>query len=156
MKPLVLPCLALALALSACGGGGYDTAIAPPTGEETYAATFPTEIGGTAAEISRLELDPALYGGATATYGSGASLTILRVQTEEAMDAYVNDRLLPRLESYSTRSSGKFNGAWSLRGKGKNGRLYGWQNRAWLFVIEAANDAIFDEAVEKHPYISKK
>ncbi len=147
--------MAALLLLSACGGG-YKTDFAPPTGEETYAETFPADIAGTPMKLEPLDLDPARYRGAVATYGPGVSLTIVQCADQEAVDAFVNDRLRPGLKRFSNRSSGKFNGFWSLRGRAGEERLHGWQNRNWLFVIEAPGEALFDEAVEKHPYIGKE
>ncbi len=156
MKPSILfPVIALAVLLSSCGQS-YNTAYPPPKNETTYKEILPEEIGGEAVSGEQLPLDPASYRGLKATYGTGASITVLQCKDQDAMDRYLKDTVVPSLEGYGSRSSGKFNGVWSVRGKGANGRIQGWQNQSWFFLIEASNDKLFDEAVEKFPYISRK
>lgn len=146
--------LVLLLLLQACSSG-YNTELPPPTGDETYAEVMPASIGGQAAEIQPLPLDKKRYHGARARYGTAASVEIVEVRSAADVDAYVGEHIKPRLDGYSNRVSGKFNGVWSLRGSGKSGRLQGWQNRNWLFVIEASNDQLFEEVVDRFTYISR-
>jgi hypothetical protein len=148
-------CLA-AVFLASCGDGGYNTEFAPPAGDEKYGDIFPKEVGGVAAKIEPLSLDAARYEGAIASYGTGARVVIVQTKDEAALDEYVKGTAVPKLESYGSRSSGKMNGVWKFRGSGDKGRLYGWQNGSWVFAVEASNDTLFDEAVSKFPYISKK
>ncbi len=147
--------MSLAFILTACGGG-YNTDFPPPTGKEKLRELVPAEIGGVAVAAEKLELDAAEYFGTKSSYGTGASITIVQCKTQDGLDKYVKETVVPSLESYGTRSSGKFNGVWSLKASGKNGRVHGWQNQNWLFVISASSDALFDEVVDKFAYIDKK
>ncbi|MDP4997079.1 MAG: hypothetical protein NWQ16_12740 [Akkermansiaceae bacterium] len=142
--------------LASCGDGGYETGFSPPTGDEKYSEIFPDQVSGTPADIQLLELDGKLYKGAVATYGTGVSVTALLCKDQDALDDYVKTTGVPKLENYNNRSSAKVNGVWRFRGNGSTGRIYGWQNGAWVFSIEATDDTLFDEAVSKFPYISKK
>lgn len=151
---VIVPVVVSLLLLSACGSG-YNTDVPPPTGKETYAEVMPPSIGGEVAEIQPLPLDKKRYHGARAKYGTAASLEIVEVRSPADLDSYVNEHIKPRLDGYSNRVSGKFNGVWSLRGSGKTGRLQGWQNRNWLFVIEASNDQLFEEVVDRFAFISR-
>ena len=117
---------------------------------------FPTEVSGVAAKIEPLKLDPDRYKGASATYGPNAKVVILQTKDGDSMDTYVKNTAVPDLARYNNRSSGKINGVWKFRAHGDNGRIHGWQNGAWIFVVEASNDTLFDEVVSKFPYISKK
>ncbi|WP_138088227.1 hypothetical protein [Phragmitibacter flavus] len=141
--------------LTSCGGG-YKTDVPPPSGKETYKEILPAEIGGVAVDGKKLELDASRYQGVAASYGAGAKLTVLQCKDQAALDEYVKGTVVPGLEEFGSRSSGKFNGVWSLKGSGKTGRIYGWQNGNWLFVIQASNDELFDEVVDKFAYISKE
>lgn len=149
---LLLPA---ALLITSCGGG-YRTDFPPPTGKETYREILPADVGGASGQVAQLQLDAEHYHGAKATYGTNASITILQVKDQDSLDKYVNDTVKTELEKYNNRVSGKFNGVWSLRGSGTPGRIHGWQNKGWFFLIQAANDQLFDEVVSKLPYISKK
>ena len=155
MKFKHLLLLLAALLISSCGGG-YRTDFPPPTGKETYREILPADVGGAAVEVAQLQLDAGHYHGAKATYGAKASIVILEVKDQDSLDKYVNEMVKTELEKYNNRMSGKFNGVWSLRGTGNPGRIYGWQNRSWFFLIQAADDQLFDEVVSKLPYISKK
>lgn len=150
-----LSILPFALLLSACGDS-YDTNLPPPKSEATFKEILPAEIGGEAVKGELLPLDKASYHGIKASYGTSASIIVLQCGTQEALDDYVKGTAVPLLEPFSTRASGKFNGVWSLKASGKNGRIRGWQNSNWFFLIETADDALFDEVVEKFPYIQKK
>ncbi|MEP2777382.1 MAG: hypothetical protein ABJQ29_00900 [Luteolibacter sp.] len=142
--------------LASCGDGGYETGFSPPTGDEKYSEIFPDQVGGASAEIQPLDLDNQLYKGAIASYGTGVSVIALLCKDQDALDDYVKTTGVPKLEDYNSRSSAKVNGVWRFRGNGSKGRTYGWQNGAWVFVIAATDDTLFDEAVSKFPYISKK
>ena len=149
----LLPIL-LCLNLGACGSG-YNTDFPPPNGKETYAEVLPPSLGGEAMAIQPLQLDAKRFHGARAHYGDAVSVEIVEVRSAADLDAFVEENIKPRLASYSNRVSGKFNGVWSLRGRGASGRLHAWQNHNWLFVIEAANDGLFEEAVDRFAYISR-
>ena len=146
--------LLLPLLLQGCGSG-YSTDFPPPSGNETYAEVMPASIGDQAAVILPLPLDKNRYNGARARYGSLASVEIIKVRSAEDMDAYVKEHIKPRLDGYTHRVSGKFNGVWSLRGNDKFGRLQSWQNHNWLFLIEATSDESFEEVVENFAYIQR-
>lgn len=143
------------------GGADYNTDFSPPSGIDAIA--WPDTIGGSAVEVQGLEpaqlAEMRLVGsglfGATARYGQNASVTVIQTGNQDLLDAYV-ETVRPRLEGYSNRSSGKLNGAWWIRGSGTPGRLYGWQRQNWFYLVQAANDDLFDEVVEKLPYISGK
>lgn len=152
---IVLPILGVSLFALATRESGFRTDIAPPTGKETYAQVMPVSIGDEPVEIQPLPLDGDRYHGARARYGNRAAIDIVQARSPDLLDAYVADHLRPRLERYGTRASAKINGRWSLRGNGDSGRLFGWQNQNWLFVIEAANDQLFHEAVDRFAYISR-
>lgn len=143
------------LLMHACTSS-YNTDVPPPTGKETYAQVMPTSIGGQAVEMRPLPLDKSRYHGARAQYGGAARVEIIEVLSRTDLDAYVSEHIKPRLDGYSNRVSGKFNGAWSLRASGKTGRLHAWQNHNWLFVIEASNDKLFDEVVDHFAYIRRR
>jgi len=145
----------LSLALAACNSG-YETRFPPPSGKETYAEVLPAAIGGHALQIEPIATEPQRWRGATARYGTAATIEIVQSRTLDDLDAYVDGHLKPRLQPYSTRVSGKVNGVWGLRGNGAHGRLHAWQNQAWLFTIEARNDDLFDEAVDQFAYIAKR
>ncbi len=157
LKNTVRDVAALIVALFLMSGctSGYDTNFPPPTGKETYTQVMPISIGGKAVEIQPLPLDESRYHGARAQYGNAASVEIVEVRSATDLDAYVSEHIKPRLDGYSNRVSGKFNGTWSLRGSGKTGRLHAWQNRNWLFVIQASNDKLFEEVVDHFAYISR-
>jgi len=143
------------------GGTDYNTDFAAPNALD--AVTWPEAIGGSAAELQGL--DPAqlaemqLVGsglfGLTARYGQVASVTVIQTGNQDLLDAYV-ETVKPRLENYSNRSSGKLNGAWWIKASGASGRIYGWQKQNWFYLIQTANDDLFDEVVEKFPYITSK
>lgn len=153
---VVLPMLGISLLTLATRGDGYRTDLPPPTGKETYAQVMPASIGGESMEIEPLLLDGDRYHGARARYGQGATIEIVQANSVSDLDAYVVERVKARLDRYPNRASAKINGRWSLRGSGESGRLHGWQNRNWLFVIEAANDDLFDEVVDRFAYISRR
>jgi hypothetical protein len=153
---VVLPMLGVSLFALATRDGEYRTDLPPPTGKETYAQVMPASIGDEPMEIQPLPLDADRFHGARARYGSGASIEIVQARLPDHLDAYVAEHLRPRLQTYEARASAKINGRWSLRGNGENGRLYGWQNQNWLFVIEAASDELFDEAVDRFAYIRRE
>lgn len=146
--------LALLLVLQGCASG-YNTDLPPPAGDETYADVMPDSIGGQAAVILPLPLDKNRYIGARARYGNAASVEIIKVRSVEDLDAYVKEHIKPRLDGYTNRVSGKFNGVWSLRGNDKFGRLQSWQNHNWLFLIEASSDESFEEVVDHFAYINR-
>lgn len=156
MKYRNLLLFSAAIFLTACGGG-YKTEFPPPTGEEKYTDIVPGEVAGIPMEGKLLELNADQYHGATFTYGEKATLLMVQCANEELLDAYMKDSIVPQIdEGYSSRVSGKFNGRWSARASGASGRFQAWQNGAYLFVIKAANDEVFDEIVGKFPYIAKK
>jgi hypothetical protein len=134
---------------------GYRTDFPPPTGKETYAQVMPSTIGGEPMAIQPLQIG-ASYRGARAQYGRGATIEIIQAATQADLDSYVQSSLRPRLQAYEQRASGKVDGRWGLRGQGTGGRIYGWQNEHWLFVIEAGSDALFDEAVDRFAFIEHK
>ncbi len=146
--------LALLVLLQGCGSG-YNTDLPPPSGDETYAEVMPASIAGQDAVILPLSLDKARYQGARARYGNAASVEIIRVRSADDLDAYVNEHIKPRLDGYTNRVSGKFNGVWSLRGNDKFGRMQSWQNHNWLFLIEASSDESFEEVVDRFAYINR-
>lgn len=150
----VLLSLLIAFCLVSCGGSAYRTDFAPPHSSETD--IFPQEIGGASAKVAPLDLGSLLYQAGTADYGGKARVTLVRAQNQGAMDDYVKTVAVPKLDGFPNRFSGRINGAWVFRGHGASGRLYGWQSGSCVFVIEAANDALFEEMVSKLPYISKK
>jgi len=152
---IVLPILGVSLFTLASRDAGYRTDVPPPTGKETYAQVMPASIGEEPMEIQPLPLDGDRLHGARARYGSRASIEIVQARSPDHLDAYVAEHVRPRLEGYESRASAKINGRWSLRGNGDDGRLYGWQNQNWLFVIEAASDELFDEAVDRFAYIRR-
>ena len=131
-----------------------DTRVPPPSGHETYRELLPERIGGEAAVIRAL---PFAHGvlGASASYGFDASIDIVLATQAADLDAFVKDHVATRLEHYEDRASGKVDGAWSLHGHGRDGRLYGWQNHRWLFVIEARTEAVFDEVVDRFAFIER-
>ena len=144
------------LLLHACSSGGYDTDLPPPTGKETYAEVLPASVGGQAVEVQPLRLDDRRYHGARGRYGNRASVEIIEVRSLRDLDSYVNEHIKPRLDGYSDRVSGKFNGVWSLRGRSKTGRFHGWQNHHWLFVIEASDEAAFEEAISRFRFVRRR
>ncbi len=144
------------LLLTACGGS-YNTEFAPPTGEEKYSDIVPSEISGEAMRAVRLELDPDTYHGARFEFGEKASILMIQSGNETALDAYFKETVVPQMEEgYGSKMSGKINGRWSARASGQSGRFKAWQNGAYIFVIKASTDEIFEEIVEKFPYIAKK
>jgi hypothetical protein len=142
-------------ALSGLFQQGYRTDFPPPTGTETYAQVLPASIGGEPMAIRPLQLGER-YRGARAEYGGAAAIEIVQVANQADLDRYVRSRVRPRLDVYGQRASGKVDGIWALSGRGDAGRLYGWQNQQWLFVIEARSDALFEEAVDRFAYISRR
>ena len=144
----------LCLLLGACASG-YKTDFPPPNGKETYAEVMPPSLGGQAMAIEPLQLDAQHFHGARARYGDAVSVEIVEVRSAADLNAYVEQHIKPRLARYSNRVSGKFNGVWSLRGSGRSGRLHAWQNHNWMFVIEATDDALFEETVDHFAYISR-
>ena len=132
----------------------FDTALPPPSGRETYRELLPAQIGGEPAVIRTL---PDAHGvlGARAIYGMQASIDIVLAPRAADLDAFVREHLLPRLAAYETRASGAQDGAWALHGRGSAGRLLGWQNHHWLFVIEARSETSFDEAVDRFAFIER-
>lgn len=153
VKTTPLPML-LCLLLGACGG--YNTDLPPPNGKETYAEVLPPSLGGQTMAIQHMQLDAARFHGARAHYGDAVSVEIVEVRSATDLDTYVRQNIKPRLAKYPNRSSGKFNGVWSLRGSGATGRMHAWQNHNWLFVIEATNDALFEETVDHFAYINRR
>ncbi len=152
-----IPFLCVAAVLLSSCGSSYHTAFPPPTGKEKYSDIIPAEIGGEAVRSEKLELDPASYNGARFTFGEKASILMVQSSSGEALDDYFEDSVVPLLETgYSSKVSGKFNGVWSARASGSAGRIQGWQNGAYIFVIAAATDELFDEIVGKFDYIAKK
>jgi len=100
-------------------------------------------------------LDEGRYHGVRARYGEVATVEIVQVHALGDVDGYIERHLAPRLERYRHRASGKVDDRWQSRASGP-GRLYGWQNGNWLFVIEATDDRLFDEAVDGFAYIRRK
>lgn len=152
-----LPILfAATLLLSACGSN-YNTQLPPPTGEEKYSEIVPAEIGGEVVRSEKLELEAGVYHGSRFTFGDKASIVMVQCTNQEAIDSYFKGTVVPQLdEGYGSKVSGKFNGVWSARASGNSGRIQAWQNGAYVFVIEAGTDELFEEIVEKFPYIAKK
>ena len=147
---------AAAVLLSSCGSS-YNTAFPSPTGDEKYSDIIPAEIGGEKVRSEKLELDAATYNGARFTFGENASILMVQCSNQETLDTYFKESVVPQLETgYSSKVSGKFNGFWSARAKGSSGRIQAWQNGAYVFVISASTDELFDEIVGKFPYIAKK
>lgn len=132
----------------------FHTALPPPSGRETYRALLPERIGGEPAVIRTLRDGNGVLG-ARAIYGMQASIDIVLAPRAADLDAFVHEHLLPRLTMYETRASSAHDGAWALRGRGRAGRLLGWQNHRWLFVIEARSEAAFDEAVDRFAFIER-
>jgi len=156
-KRLLIPAaILLCVLLTGCGDGGYRTDFPPPAGTEKPAGWFPAKVGGVDVKIEPLTADPTRYQGTSAFYGGKAKIVIIQTKDGTALDEYVKSTAVPHLAKFSTRSSGKVNGVWKLRGNGSSGRIYGWQNGAWIFSVEAADDSLFDEAVAGFPFISKK
>ncbi len=134
--------------------GMFNTALPPPSGRETYRDLLPERIGGEPAVIRTLPDDTAVLG-ARAIYGTQVSIDVVLAPSAADLDAFVREYLLPRLAAYGTRASGTHDGVWTLRGRSRAGRLYGWQNDRWLFVIEARSEALFDEAVDRFAFIER-
>ncbi len=132
-----------------------ETNLPPPSGRETYRELLPALIGGEPPTIRTLPPGSGLVG-ARAVYGMHASIDIVLATRASDLDAFVREHVRARLEAYETRSSGKIDGIWKLRGHGRAGRLHGWQNRLWLFVIEARDDALFDEVVDRFAFVERK
>ena len=152
---IALPVSVVLLLLQVCSSG-YDIDVAPPTGKETYAEVMPASVGGQAVEVQPLLLDERRYHGARGRYGNRASVEIIEVRSLGDLDSYVNEHIKPRLDGYPDRVSGKFNGVWSLRGRSKTGRFHGWQNHHWLFVIEASDEAAFEEAISRFRFVRRR
>lgn len=147
---------AVAFLLSSCGNS-YNTAFPAPTGEEKYSDIIPADIGGEKVRSAKLELDAATYNGARFTYGESASILMVQCSSQETLDTYFKESVVPLLETgYSSKVSGKFNGVWSARASGSSGRIQAWQNGAYIFAVSADSDELFDEIVGKFPYIAKK
>lgn len=147
--------IVLAIVVSALSHrDGLVTDLPPPTGKETYGQVMPASIGGEPAVIRPLQIGESLHG-ARAEYGTGATIEIIQATALADLDGFVDRELKPRLDAYESRVSGKFDGVWSVRGQGRTGRLYGWQNRQWLFVIEARTQALFDEVVDRFAFIER-
>lgn len=143
------------------GGEDYNTDFPSPNALDAVA--WPDAIGGSpvdiqgldAAQLAEMQFVGSGLFGLTARYGQGAAVTAIQTGNQQLLDAYVAT-VKPRLESYSNRSSGKLNGAWWIKASGASGRIYGWQKQNWFYLIETANDDLFDEVVEKLPYISSR
>jgi hypothetical protein len=144
------------LLLSACGSS-YNTQFPPPTGEEKYSEIVPAEIGGEAVRSEKLEREAGVYHGSRFAFGEKASIVMVQCSNQKAIDTYFKGTVVPQLEEgFGSKVSGKFNGVWSARASGSSGRIQAWQNDAYVFVIEAGTDELFEEIVEKFPYIAKK
>jgi hypothetical protein len=132
----------------------FNTVLQPPSGRETYRELLPGQIGGEPAVIRTLPDGNGVLG-ARAIYGTQASIDIVLAPRASDLDAFVREHLLPRLAAYETRASGAHDGTWALYGRGSAGRLHGWQNHAWLFVIEARSETLFNEAVDRFAFIER-
>lgn len=133
------------------GGKNYNTDFPPPSVLEEK--TWPQSIGGETRQLQTLQFAQGAVKGGLARYGRRASIIIVSAKDQAALDAYV-ETIRSRLDAYSSRSSGKLNGAWWVKGSGGRGRIYAWQKQNWFYSVEAANDALFDEVVEKFAFIA--
>ena len=136
-------------------GDDLDTDFPPPRGSESYRDLLPARIAGNPASIRILVSSPQLFG-ARADYGMDATIDIVFATVATDFDAFVRERIRPRLDAYEDRASEQLDGTWRLRGRGRSGRLHAWQNHRWLFVIEARSEAAFDEAVDRFAYIARR
>lgn len=135
----------------------YDTYVPVPTGRETYAEVTPVTVAGIEREFEAL---PGRNGGIRGTrirYGDAARIDIARLPSQALLDRYVIDEVEPRLVRYERRTSDHGAGGWRIEGSdAAGGRLYGWQNQNWLFVIEAVSQTAFDEVVDQFTYIRRR
>lgn len=133
----------------------FNIDLPSPTGRETYAQVMPASIGGQSMTIHPLPDDAHRFHGIRAEYGIGAAIEIGQAQSQQDLDSHVDTQLRQRLAAYASRHSGKIEGRWRLSGSGEQGRFFGWQNDTWLFVIEASDQQLFDEIVEKFAFIDR-
>jgi hypothetical protein len=148
--------LALALLALLSDAPRYDIDFTPPDGKETYAEVLPSVIAGRQRTLQVMATGFADVHGARADYGGRALIDVVHAPSPGALDGYVRRSIEPRLAAYDRRTSGRESGAWVLQGRGRAGRFYAWQNRDWLFVIEAADEVAFDEAVDRFGYIRRE
>lgn len=134
----------------------YDIDVPPPDGSETYAEVLPMVIAGERRRLQVMVSGSADVHGARAEYGGRAVIDVVHAPSPGALDAFVRQSLESRLVAYHRRRIGRASGAWELHGQGDKGRFYGWQNRDWLFVIEASDDEAFEEAVDGFAYIRRE
>lgn len=142
------------LGLAGCGApGGYDIALPPPSGDEPVARALPLQVGG---EVRRIEPVLAADGGVQgvrARYGTLATIELLRAPEPAARRAWFDDRLGPRLAVLGMHRARLADRRWQATGADGT-RLLAWQNQDWLFLVEAASGALFDEAVGQLPWIA--
>ena len=134
----------------------YDIDVAPPHGRETYAEVLPATIAGYPRALRVIATGSPDVHGARADYGGRVVIDVVHAPSPGALDAFVRRSLEPRLAGYERRSSSHASGTWELQGHGGDGRLHGWQNRDWLFVIEATDDEAFEEAVDRFAFIRRE
>lgn len=134
----------------------YDTRLPPPTGRETYAEVTPVAVAGAERAFEPIAGLGDGAQGARVRYGDKALLEIARLPSQHAIDRYVATELQPRLQRYEWHDSHRAIDGWQFRADGAIGRLYGWQNQDWLFVIEAVSEAVLNEIVDQFAYIRRR
>lgn len=143
------------LAVPACTGrGGYDTALPPPSGDEPVARALPLRIGGEVRRIEPLAAADGVVRGVRARYGALATVELLRAEDPALRMAWFEAAVRPRLARLGVVGSGVADGRWQAMAT-DGPRLLAWRNRDWLFLIEASDAWLFDEVVDRLPWVAR-
>lgn len=146
----------VALAIGACSGrGGYDTALPPPSGEEPVARALPVRIGGEVRRIEPLAVADGAVRGVRARYGTQATVELLRAEDPALRLAWFQAAVAPRLARMGVDGTGAADGRWQATASDGQ-RLLAWRNQDWLFLIEARDDRLLDEVVDRLPWVAQR
>jgi hypothetical protein len=144
------------VALTFMSGSRYDTDVPPPAQNAKLNEIFLKEFQGIEPKLDKLDLDGTRYLGYKATYGSKATITVIKAKSVEIGNDYFKTELVPVVDSYNNHSRAKVNGRWYGKGSDKSGvQWYGWMNNNWIFVLHTSDEQTLDTVVDLYPYISQ-
>ncbi|HCL57053.1 MAG TPA: hypothetical protein DHW82_08620 [Spirochaetia bacterium] len=134
----------------------YNTNFKTPPSDADFDQVFPVEIDSLKRDITQMSL-PKTVLGFTAKYGTG-EIEISVIQTGSPKDAieFYKSYITPKTNQMPSRMQSSVNQEFQIEATDQEGRLwYIWNNKNWIFMINASNKSFFDKAVEAFPYIAK-
>lgn len=143
-----------------CGAESFNTNFDPPGEGVKIGEIYPKLLENIPPKYEFLPInDQENVFGHRAIYGDIAEIQSIQTKGGEYQDNFFREYIVGNFfqESFQTKSSGQYNGTWIARGTKKDGtRLYAWTQKNWVYLIQAKDSTIFQQAITEFPYIEAK